>query len=330
MDLAIHTEDWALLLREAIARSPEPVVPALILEWLAEAQGDQSSVRYALRTQAEHATDPSLRAALWIDVALGDIDAGHPQEAIDALERACESEALVWQARSLQLRTAREHERWDVFVRAATSMARLLEAAVEGDEPSDPLNLSVPKDERLPMAALLWQEAAACSARQFADTDAAAEHINAALRLFPDRRATRLEALLIQERRGDLAASEEASEWFRTVAPEDPAFVAHEVRRALSSEDFQQAIDTLRDAAARYPDSDYAQACRNRRGRAARAVLVAGGTTGCHRLDGIGRSAVPLQRGCECCHDVEGTNPAGGSRRGAGGQAARRNSRALR
>jgi tetratricopeptide (TPR) repeat protein len=260
MDLAIHTEDWALLLREAIARSPEPVVPALILEWLAEAQGDQSSVRYALRTQAEHATDPSLRAALWIDVALGDIDAGHPQEAIDALERACESEALVWQARSLQLRTAREHERWDVFVRAATSMARLLEAAVEGDEPSDPLNLSVPKDERLPMAALLWQEAAACSARQFADTDAAAEHINAALRLFPDRRATRLEALLIQERRGDLAASEEASEWFRTVAPEDPAFVAHEVRRALSSEDFQQAIDTLRDAAARYPDSDYAQA----------------------------------------------------------------------
>jgi tetratricopeptide (TPR) repeat protein len=332
MDLAIHTEDWALLLREAIARSPEPVVPALILEWLAEAQGDQSSVRYALRTQAEHATDPSLRAALWIDVALGDIDAGHPQEAIDALERACESEALVWQARSLQLRTAREHERWDVFVRAATSMARLLEAAVEGDEPSDPLNLSVPKDERLPMAALLWQEAAACSARQFADTDAAAEHINAALRLFPDRRATRLEALLIQERRGDLAASEEASEWFRTVAPEDPAFVAHEVRRALSSEDFQQAIDTLRDAAARYPDSDYAQAALDValiRGEA-HAERVKRCTTGCHRLDGIGRSAVPLQRGCECCHDVEGTNPAGGSRRGAGGQAARRNSRALR
>jgi len=260
MDLAVHSEDWASLLREAIARSPEPVVPALILEWLAEAHGDQSSVRHALRTQAEHAADASLRAALWLDVALGDIDAGHPDEAIDALERACECDALVWQARSVQLRTAREHERWDVFVRATTSMARLLEAAVEGDEPSDPLNLSVPKAERLPMAAFLWQEAAACSATQLDDADAAAGYIEAALRLFPDHAATRLQALLIQERRGDPAASEEACEWFLTVAPEDPAFVAHEVRRALSSEDLQHAIDTLRDAAARYPASDYAQA----------------------------------------------------------------------
>jgi tetratricopeptide (TPR) repeat protein len=260
MDLAVHSEDWASLLREAIARSPEPVVPALILEWLAEAHGDQSSVRHALRTQAEHAEDASLRAAVWLDVALGDIDAGHPDEAIDALERACECDALVWQARSVQLRTAREHERWDVFVRATTSMARLLEAAVEEDEPSDPLNLSVPKDERLPMAAFLWQEAAACSATQLDDADAAAGYIEAALRLFPDQAATRLQALLTQERRGDSAASEEASEWFLTVAPEDPAFVAHEVRRALSSEDLQHAVDTLRDAAARYPASDYAQA----------------------------------------------------------------------
>jgi len=260
MDLAVHSEDWASLLQEAIARSPEPVVPALILEWLAEARGNQGALRHALRTQAEHAADASLRAAVWIDVALSDIDAGHPDDAIDALDRACDSEALVWQARSLQRRTATEHGRWDVFVRATTSMARLLEAAVEADEPSDPLNLSVPAEERLPMAAFLWQEAAACSATRLEDADAAADYIDSALRLFPHQQATRLQALLIQERRDDPAALEQASGWFLSAAPEDPAFVAHEVRRALSSEDLQRAMDTLRDVAARYPDSDYAQA----------------------------------------------------------------------
>ena len=260
MDLAIHSEDWASLLREAIARSPAPVVPALILEWLAEARGDQDAVRYALRTQAEHAVDAGLQAALWIDVALGDIDAGQPDQAIHALERACESDALVWQARSLQLRTAREHRRWDVFVRAATSMAQLLEAAVATDEPSDPLNLSVPADERLPMAAFLWQEAAACCATQLEDDGAAARHIDSALRLFPDRRAIRLQALLIEERRGEQATLQDASGWFLATSPEDAAFVAHELRRALSNEDVQNAIGTLRDVAARYPDSNYAQA----------------------------------------------------------------------
>ena len=260
LDLAMHSEDWASLLREAIARSPEPVVPALILEWLAEARGDESSLRHALRTQAEHAADASLRAALWIDVALGDIDAGDPDEAIDALERACESEALVWQARSLQRRTAREHGRWQVFVHATTAMARLLEVAADANEPSDPLSLSVPAAERLPLAAFLWQEAATCCVTQLQDADAAAGHIDSALRLFPDQRANRLQALLIQERRGDQLALDEASGWFLAAAPEDPAFVAHEVRRALSNEDVQRAMDTLRDAAARYPDSDYAQA----------------------------------------------------------------------
>jgi tetratricopeptide (TPR) repeat protein len=260
VDLAIHSEDWASLLREAIERSSEPVVPALILEWLAETRGDQGAVREALRAQAEHAADPALRAALWIDVALGEIDAGHPDESIDALERACESDAVVWQARSLQLRTAREHGRWDVFVHAATSMARILEATIEGDEPPDPLDLSVPEEERLPMAALLWQDAAACSAKQLEDVDAAARCIESALRLFPDDRATRLQALLIQERRDDPTALEETRQWFLSVAPNDPAFVTHETRRALSSENLQHAAETLRGAAARYPDSNYAQA----------------------------------------------------------------------
>jgi tetratricopeptide (TPR) repeat protein len=260
LDLAIQSEDWTSLLREAIARSPEPVAPALILEWLAEARGDESSLRHALRTQAEHAADASLQAALWIDVALGDIDAGDPDEAIDALERACESDALVWQARSLQRRTAREHGRWQVLVRATTSMARLLETAAEADEPWDPLSLSVPAEERLPLAAFLWREAATCCVTHLADADAADRYIDSALRLFPNHRATRLQALLIQELRGDQPALEEASGWFLTAAPEDPAFVAHEVRRALSNEDVQRAMDTVRDAAARYPDSDYAQA----------------------------------------------------------------------
>ena len=260
MELAVQSEDWVSLLQEAIARSPAPVVPALILEWLAEARGDHNALRHALRAQAEHAADASLQAALWVDVALNDIEAECPDDAIDALDRACDSDALVWQARSLQRRTAREHGRWDVFVRATTSMARLLEAAVGADEPSDPLNLSVPAEERLPMAAFLWQEAAACSATQLEDADAAAGYIDSALRLFPNQRATRLQALLIEERRDDPATLEQASGWFRSEAPDDPAFVAHEVRRALSNEDLPRAEDTLRDAVARYPDSDYAQA----------------------------------------------------------------------
>jgi uncharacterized protein HemY len=260
VDLAIQSEDWASLLREAIVRSKAPVVPALILEWLAGARGDEGALRDALRAQAEHAAHPSLRAALWIDLALSEIDAGQPDAAIDALDRACEGDALAWQAWSLQLRIAREHERWAVFVRAATAMARLLEATAASNEIPDPLYLSVPEQERLPMAAFLWRQAASCSVSHLDDADAAARYIDSALRIFPDQRLTRLHALLIEERRGDQTAMYEASEWFRNMAPEDPAFVAHEVRQALSSEDVRQATDTLRDAAARYPNSDFAQA----------------------------------------------------------------------
>ena len=260
VDLAIDSEDGVSLLEKAIARSPAPVVPALVLEWLADARGEEDAVRHALRVQAEHATDRDLRAALWIDVALSEIDAGHPDEAIDALERACESEAVIWQARSLQLRTAREHERWEVFVRAATSMAELLEAAVRGGGPSDPLSLSVPPEERLALAAFMWQEAATCSEIQLDDADAAAGYLDASLRLCPERRSARLQALLVEERRGDEAASRRASEWFLAEAPEDAAFVAHEVRRALSGADLQEATETLWDAAARIPDSGYARA----------------------------------------------------------------------
>jgi len=260
IDLAVHSDDWVSLLREAIALSTEPTVPALILEWLAGARGDDDALRHALRTQAEHAVHPSLRAALWVDLALIEIDAGRPDAAIAALDCACEGDAVAWQARSLQLRIARDHGRWDVFVRAATTMARLLEAAAAADEPPDPLDLSVPQSERLPMAAFLWRQAAACSASQLDDVDEAARAIESALRVVPNERAARLQSLLIHERRGDQSALREATEWFRATAPEDPAFVAHEVRRALSSEDLRQAIETLSEASTRYPNSEYAHA----------------------------------------------------------------------
>lgn len=260
VDLAMHSEDWASLLREAISRSSEPVVPALILEWLAEARGDDDAVRDALLTQAKHAADPTLRAALWLDLALHELTACKPDDAIAALEHACECDRLVWQARSLQARTAREHERWDVFVRAVTSMARLLEAAVEPSGTIDPLSLSIGEGARRPMAAHLWQEAATCSATHLDDADAAAAYLESALRWTPESRLTRLQSLLVAERRGDDAATGNASEWFRTMAPDDPAFVVHELRRARSSGDFQGALETLRAVAARFPDSGFAQA----------------------------------------------------------------------
>ena len=259
LDLAMHSEDWASLLREAISRSLQPAVPALILEWLAEARGDDGAVRDALLAQAKHAADPTLRAALWVDLGLHELSAGNPDDAIAALERACECDALVWQARSLQARTAREHERWDVFVRAVTSMAGLLEATIEAGGSPDPLSLSIPEGALRPRAAHLWQEAATCSATHLDDADAAAGYLESALRWTPDSRLTRLQSLLLAEHRGDATAIENASEWFRTTAPEDPAFVAHELRLARSSDDFHGALETLRDLAARFPDSGYAR-----------------------------------------------------------------------
>jgi tetratricopeptide (TPR) repeat protein len=272
LDLALRSEDWASLLREAIARSPEPTVPALVLEWLAEARGDAESLRIALCTQGLHASEPSLAAALFLDLALSEIEAGRPKEAIETLERACEARALRWQARSLQLRIGREQGGWDVLVHAATSMARLLETAAASDEPSDPLELPVPKAERLPMAAFLWQEAAACSDARLDDLDSAAQYIEAALRLFPDRSSIRLKSLRIAEKRGDELTLQSASDWFRVNAPDDPAFVAHGLRRAVADGDDLQIGAVLRDAAAAFPQSEYLQALRDVAAIRARSV----------------------------------------------------------
>jgi Flp pilus assembly protein TadD len=256
LDLALRSDDWESFLREAVARSPEPAVPALILEWLAGARGAPDALLDALRTQAEHATEPGLRGALWLDVALANIDAGEIDAALQALELACDSTEVAWAARALQRRTAREHGRWGAMVAAASSMAQLLDS----DAPDDPLSSSVPDEERLPMAAFLWQEAATESATKLGDTEAATGYLASALRLCPEDRALRLQALLLAEARGDDDEVRHSARWFAETAPDDPAFVTHEIRRALRSDAQESALALLRDAAARYPSSEYAQA----------------------------------------------------------------------
>ncbi len=256
LDLALRSDDWKSFLREAVARSPEPAVPALILEWLSEARDAPDALLEALRTQAEQATEPALRAALWLDVALANIDASEIDSALRALELACDSTEVAWAARSLQRRTAREHARWDALVAASASMARLLES----EAPEDPLSSSVPDDERPPMAAFLWQEAATESATKLGDTEAALGYLASALRLCPEDRALRLQALLLAEARGDDQEVRLSALWFTDNAPDDPAFVTHEIRRALQNHAQESSLALLRDAAARYPSSEYAQA----------------------------------------------------------------------
>ena len=258
LDLALRSDDWESFLREAVARSPEPTVPALILEWLAEARDAPDALRDAIRSQADHAVEPALRAALWLDVALEHIDAGEIDAALDALEVACDAPEITWAARSLQRRTAREHGRWDALVAASAAMAQLL----EGDAPEDPLSCSVPTEERLPMAAFLWQEAATASATKLGDVEAGAGYLSSALRLCPEDQALRLQALLLAEARGDDDDDglRQTAAWFAENAPDDPAFVTHGIRRALRSDAQESALAVLRDAAARYPSSEYAQA----------------------------------------------------------------------
>lgn len=256
LDLALGSEDWVSLLREAIARSPHPVVPALVLEWLAEARGDDEAVLLALRTQAQLASHPELGAAVWIDAALSELDAGRPEDAIEALEHAAGCAALAWQARSLQLRIATENDRSGDVVRACVAMASALETA---EPTTDPLDLPVTRHERLPLASFLYQHAAQVSATKLDDLAGATRYIAEALRVSPDDRVLRIDALSISEGDGNQVETE-AREWFARMAPEDPAYVACEVRLALGREDLQSAIRFLQEAAARHPQSSYARA----------------------------------------------------------------------
>lgn len=260
VDRALHSEDWSSLLAQAIERSPTPAVPALLLEWLSEAAGDRDSLELALRVQAEHATDSGLRGALWIDLAIHEIERGEVDAALSALEQASQSEDTVWSARGLQRRLAKEHERWESLVRAAASMASLLEDALDADPASDPLRLPVPSEERIGWAVTLWQEAASYCADELGDTARAAGYLESALRLLPDDRQTRLRLLWLAERRDDPHGIEETSGWFQESAPDDAAFLALQIRRASGSEQAREGIERLRSAAERHPDSDYVRA----------------------------------------------------------------------
>ena len=270
LDLALGSDEWADLLRQAIARAPEPVVPALLLEWLAEARGDQEAVLDALRAQAAHSADPVLRAALWVDVAIHQLDRGDIDEALESIDQASEQGQLAWAARSIQRRAAREHNRPEAFVAASTAMAGLLEAAAAAGADIDPLALPVPERERLPMAAFLWEEAAACCATDLDDPVRAASLAERALALFPDDVGTRLQALRFAEASGSDEALDGATSWFRETAANDPAFVTHQIRSALAVEERNRAMETLRELAARNPNSVYAQA-------ALEVALIAGG-----------------------------------------------------
>jgi tetratricopeptide (TPR) repeat protein len=260
VDLALRSNDWASLLQRAIDDSPVPVVPALLLEWLAEAAGDRHSVDHALRAQARHASDPALAAALWLDVALNEIERGEVDGALDALERASESPLLAWSARGLQRRLSKEHQRWDVLIDAGTSMASMLEDAADAGGAPDPLCMPVPESERRAFAALLWREAARCSADEQGDLASAMRYLESALRLTPEDPHTRLQALSLAERSAEDRALDHASAWFRERAPTHPAFVAWQIRRALSCEDERQALERLRETADRHPSSAFARA----------------------------------------------------------------------
>ncbi len=260
VDLALRANDPMPLLRAAIDTSPEPTVAALLLEWLANAEGHTESLREALGAQARHASSSELRGAIWLDLALHELEQGDVDGALEALETASQSESAAWQARRLQRRIAKEHQRWDVWVRASTAMAERLEEASSTGESQDPLKMPVPPAERLPLAGLLWQDASERSELALGDRDLAGRYLEKALARTPDDVHARLRSLKLAEERSDLDVVAQARDWFRRTAPAHPAFVAHEIQSASSIEDDAASIETLRRIAAENPGSAYAQA----------------------------------------------------------------------
>lgn len=256
LDLAIRSDDWAPLVQEAIACAPDPYVPALLSQWLSDVHGDRGALREALRAQTECAEDPVLRATLWLDLALAEIDDRDIDAALRSLELACESDALAWSARALQRHTARAHGAVETWRNASVAMAERLEE----EPPADPLSASIPLEERLPTAAFLWEEAARLSARELGDRTAAHAFLSSAMRLRPDDRRLRLQALLLAEDSGDQSAMDGASAWFDEHASSDPAFVAFSIRRAGLRTHDPSAVERLRTAARDYPQSAYAEA----------------------------------------------------------------------
>jgi len=257
IDLALRTAQWAPLLREALDHASESSSAALLFEWLADIHGDHDALRDALRAQAEAASEPALRASLWLDLAIAENEAGDIDQALGALDLASESEALAWPARSLQRLIAQQHERLDAWEAVSVAMARQL----EGDAPLDPLDLSAPIEEHLPLAAWLWREAASIRLARGADPLAARAYLDAALRQTPEDPELRWQFLELAEACQDLEAARETRDWFARAAPDDPRVPAHVIRNALLRLDDPTALDPLRDVAERHPESTFAQAC---------------------------------------------------------------------
>jgi len=258
-DLALQVEPWDALLAEAIAVAPEPVVPALLLEWLADANEDPDALRIALRAQAEHASVDELCGELWIDLALLELDDGDVEQALEALERASAFESASWRAHFMAVRIAREHDKSDAFVRHASQLADQLEAA-GGRAGSDPIDLPVGAVRRPFVAALFRQEAAERCFDALADPSMALELVEAALRLRSDHPPLRLFALVLAEAADDQVRAAATAAWFEGSAPDDPGYSAYRVRCALRESDRENGIAELRRLSDAFPSSTYVRA----------------------------------------------------------------------
>lgn len=260
VDLALCSDDWAELLREAVRTAPSHASASLLLEWLAGKHDDPGARRDALRAQAASATDPSLRGALWLEVGIASLDLGEIDESLEALAEAAKAADTRLHAQSLAVRVARDHERWFVFDREAPVFADALEAAVAGAEPVDPLSLPMPRDHALPLATLLRSEAGARRLELLGDPRGALALFDEALRLEPDDVGIRLHALVAAETSEDPQLIDGAGAWFLEHHPEHPGYLAHRIRLAVGSADVETARASLAEVHAKLPDSLLARA----------------------------------------------------------------------
>lgn len=260
VDLALRSDDWADLLREAIRVAPNGGSASLLLEWLAGEHDDPNARRDALRAQAIAATDPALRGALWLEVGIASLELGEIDESLEALTEATKTPETRLHAHSLAVRVAREQERWFVFDREAPAFADALEAAAADSDAVDPLSLPMPLEHALPMATLLRSEAAARKLESLQDPRGALALFDEALRLKPDDLGTRLHTLVAAETAEDERAIDEAGAWFREHHPDHPGYLAHCVRRAVGSADVESARAALAEVQSKLPQSQLARA----------------------------------------------------------------------
>lgn len=259
-DLGLRGDQGETLLAEAIDVSPSPAGPALLLEWLAGRTGDSDAVRHAVRTQAEDAEEPDLRGALYLDLALAELEADDLDAAFEALDRACESPTVAWQARWLALRLARSLDFGPRFEQYATALAMQLESAAAADGEVDPLSIPVPRDRLLTTASLIWEEAAIRRWHKVGDPAGAWRFLEAAMRTRADDVSLRLFALHLSRTLGHGEETAKAASWFEVYAPEHPGFLTHGLDVALTGANPELALETAQSIAQRHPDSKYARA----------------------------------------------------------------------